>query len=327
MLTALKKSQKVGIFTHIRPDGDAIGSSLAWKRIISANTECLVNVYCPDTIPAKYRFLPGVEAFRQTVEDSTEHDLIFVLDCSDLERLDYFKESVQASNKIVNIDHHTTNVQFGHYNLIRTSAAATAEILFSLCKEYDLHVDKEAAVCLFTAISSDTGSFKYDNTTPNTLRISADLLEKDVKPSLISGKLFDERPYSTMVLLGEALKSLTRDPTQKIAWMHIDDEQIEKSGAKPAELDGFVNYLRDIEGVEVGIFFYHSNKGHTKVGFRSKSLDVSRIAYSFGGGGHPRAAGCTVERPPLEAIKKVIGTVHGAMEELTARNNAPQKDR
>ncbi len=319
LLSALKNNQTVSIFTHIRPDGDAIGSSLAWKRIISLNTECFVSVYCPDTIPSKYHFLPGVEEFQQTVERSIDHDLVFVLDCSDFERLDYLKESVQANTQIVNIDHHTTNVYFGRYNLVHTSAAATAEVIFSLCNEYDLHVDKDAAFCLFTAISSDTGSFKYDNTTPNTLRISADLLDKDIKPSLISQKLFDERPYSTLVLLGEALKSLTLDPNQKIAWMGVDDEQIVKSGAKPAELDGFVNYLRDIEGVEVGIFFYHSSRGHTKVGFRSKSLDVSCIAFSFGGGGHPRAAGCTVESTPSTAVKQVLQAVHAAMEEQSCK--------
>ncbi len=311
----LKTVKRISIFSHVRPDGDAIGSSLGLQRILHTNTGLPVYLYCPDVIPAKYDFLPGVEQFLRELEGSVEQDLVFVLDCSDLDRLDYLKEKIQQHPRLINIDHHVTNDFFGKYNLVDTRAAATGEMLYQLSRAWGFHVDFEAALCLYSAIVSDTGSFKYDNTTPETLRITAELLQKGVQPSLVSQRLFDERPYTTLALLGEALKSLTLDQDDKIAWMSIDDDGIEKCGAKPEELDGFVNYLRDIENVEVGIFFYHARVGNTKVGFRSKSMDVARIASAFGGGGHPRAAGCTVEDEPSMVIKRVLNAVHAFVDE------------
>ena len=311
----LKTVKRISIFSHVRPDGDAIGSSLGLQRILHTNTGLPVYLYCPDVSPAKYDFLPGVEQFLRELEGSVEQDLVFVLDCSDLDRLDYLKEKIQQHPRLINIDHHVTNDFFGKYNLVDTRAAATGEMLYQLSRAWGFHVDFEAALCLYSAIVSDTGSFKYDNTTPETLRITAELLQKGVQPSLVSQRLFDERPYTTLALLGEALKSLTLDQDDKIAWMSIDDDGIEKCGAKPEELDGFVNYLRDIENVEVGIFFYHARVGNTKVGFRSKSMDVARIASAFGGGGHPRAAGCTVEDEPSMVIKRVLNAVHAFVDE------------
>ncbi len=313
--TILQTVHRVSIFTHVRPDGDAIGSSLGLQRILRTNTGLPVYLYCPDVIPAKYGYLPGVEHFRRDLEGSVKQDLVFVLDCSDLERLEYLKEKLQQHPRLVNIDHHVTNDFFGKYNLVDTRAAATGEMLYQLSRVWGFHVDFEASLCLYSAIASDTGSFKYDNTTPETLRITAELLQKGIQPSLVSQKLFDERPYTTLALLGEALKSLTLEQGGKIAWMRIDDNGIEKCGAKPEELDGFVNYLRDIENAEVGIFFYHARAGNTKVGFRSKSVDVARIASAFGGGGHPRAAGCTVEDAPSTVIKMVLNVVHAAVDE------------
>lgn len=311
----LRECSGVSIFTHIRPDGDAVGSTLAWKRIIETNTELPVQIYCPDTIPPKYSFLPGVDDFRQVLESSLHKDLVFVLDCSDLGRLDYLKENLQQHDLIINIDHHITNDRFGRYNLVDPAAAATAEILYLFSLENGLQIDQEAGLALYAALVSDTGFFKYDNTTPETMRISADLLAKGIVPSLVSLKLFDERPYTTLLLLAETLQSLTLDQDKKIAWMSIDDEKIAACGANPAELDGFVNYLRDLEGVEVGILFYHANQGNTKVGLRSKSLDVARVASTFGGGGHPRAAGCTLQGAPAETTRRVLQAVSSSLQE------------
>ncbi len=320
----LDKCEGVSIFCHIRPDGDAIGSSLGWMQVLSQHTDKPVQVYCPDVIPAKYTFLPGVERFKQVLEGTINNHLVFVLDCSDLDRLDYLKKSVWQAEEIVNIDHHTTNTNFGRYNLVDTSAAATAEIIFQLSRQYSLNIDQDASICLYAAISSDTGSFKYDNTTSTTMRIAGDLLEKDVKPSLVSQKLFDERPYTTMILLAEALKTLSFDRDNRVAWMSMDDERLNKCGSKPEELDGFVNYLRDIQEVEVGIFFYHTSEEKTKIGFRSKSVDVARIAYSFGGGGHPRAAGCTVEGHPSRVTSDVLQATYEAVKTMTITKQKQQ---
>jgi phosphoesterase RecJ-like protein len=141
------------------------------------------------------------------------------------------------------------------------------------------------------------------------MEIAARLLGKGINPFYVSQKIFDEYPASTIFLLRDALASLQFDRTGKIAWMVADDRMLRKHGAEASDLDGFVNYVKNIESVEVGIFFYHTDNGETKVGFRSKTVDIASVAYSLGGGGHSRAAGCTLRGEPGEVINKVIQSV------------------
>lgn len=304
----LRKNDKIAIYTHIRPDGDALGSALAWGRALKKRGK-EIKLFCPDVIPAKYSFLPDVQSFQKELDEAKAGELSFILDCSDLDRLDYFKEKALQSRIIVNIDHHRTNNGFGKINIIDTSAAATAEIIYRLISENGWQLDREISLSLYVAIVSDTGSFKFDNTTPQTLSIASKLLSYGINPSMVSQKIFDERPLSSILLLRDTLNTLKLDNSKKIAWVTVTEEMLEKNGAKPEELDGFVNYVRDIEGVEVGVIFYHTRKGETKVGFRSKGVDVSSIAFSLGGGGHPRAAGCTITGPPEQVVNKVLATV------------------
>lgn len=294
----------VYIFTHARPDGDAVGSSLALANAIKTGCKN-VEAFCPDLIPPRYSFLPGVDIFQNTFTAKEGKNLAFILDCSDLKRLDSMGEKVVRLDKTVNIDHHITNEKFGDLNLVDASAASTGEIMYRLL-EHDYELDYETSLCLYTAISSDTGSFKYENTTPQTMKIAARLLENGVNPFYVSQKIFDEYPASTVFLLRDALSTLQFDKTGKIAWMAVDDQMLRKHGAEASDLDGFVNYAKNIAGVEVGIFFHHTDNGEIKVGFRSKALDIASVAQSFGGGGHPRAAGCTLRGEPRELIHKVI---------------------
>ena len=295
------------IFTHLRPDGDAIGSSLALANALKTGCNT-VEVFCPDVIPSRYSFLPGVDLFQDSFTAREGKGLAFILDCSDLRRLNNMGDKVLQLDKVVNIDHHITNEKFGDVNLIDASAASTGEIMYQIL-QHDYELNYEISLCLYVAISSDTGSFKYENTTPQTMEIAARLLEKGINPSYVSQKIFDEYPASTVFLLRDALASLQFDATEKIAWMVVNDETLRKHGAEASDLDGFVNYAKNIKSVEVGIFFYQTDNKETKVGFRSKTVDIASVAYSLGGGGHPRAAGCTLRGEPEEVIDKVIQSV------------------
>ena len=293
------------ILTHIRPDGDAIGSSLALKAALRQEDK-KVTLLCPSSIPAKYSFLPGVEKFKNFFPGEEIGGLAFVLDCSDLDRLDFMKEKMNKFDLVVNIDHHKTNEQFGNVNLVDPTAASTGELIFLLLRDNNFDLNYEISLNLYVAISSDTGSFKFENTTPQTMKIAGSLLEKGVNPAFVSQKLFDEYPLSTILLLRDSLKTLRLNRSGEIAWMSVHEEMLKKSGSKPEELDGFVNYLKNISEVEVGVFFYHTADGGTKIGFRSKTVDVSSIEQTFGGGGHSRAAGCTIYGNPQEVVKKTI---------------------
>lgn len=305
----LSKHDIIYILTHTLPDGDAIGSALAWGTALEHHGK-KVRIFCPGVIPRKYDFLPGASGIEQVFPAAPPMGLTFILDCGDLERLDYMSQGIRAAGKIINIDHHATNLYFGDYNIVDTSAAATGEIIYRLLHDLGLPLTYEISVCLYTAISSDTGSFKYGNTTSHTLQAAAALLENGVDPALVSQKLFDEYPLSTVYLLRDALATLKLDETLPIAWMNLHEDMLGDYGAKAEELEGFVNYAKNIQGIEVGIFFYHTRKGETKVGFRSKTVDVSTIAGIFGGGGHPRAAGCTIsDHEGPDAIRMVIQAV------------------
>jgi phosphoesterase RecJ-like protein len=312
----LERYQHSIILIHIRPDGDAIGSALALEKALKQKGKS-VELFCADVIPAKYSFLPGVYNFRDHLNPNNRENLIFILDCSDLDRLGYMKETVlNLSGTIVNIDHHITNDCFGDYNIVDASASATAEILYRLLNENSINIDPEISLCLYVGISSDTGSFKYENTSPQAMYIAAKLLEQGINPSLVSQKIFDEVSVPAIKLLRDALATLTFEQEGRIAWMKVRDDMLQKHQAKPEELDGFVNYVKNIEDVEAGIFFYHTdNNGETKVAFRSKTIDVSRIAKIFGGGGHPRAAGCTIHGEQHGIVKKVLDAVKKTIKE------------
>lgn len=310
----LDKYNSIYIFTHLRPDGDAIGSSLALGNALSHESK-KVRLFCSDAIPSKYSFLPGVEVFQDYFEREEEDGLGIVLDCSDLKRLAHFKDDLKQLNKVINIDHHITNEKFGDVNIIDSSAASTGEIIYKLLQTNNLEINKEISLCLYVAISSDTGSFKYENTTPKTMEIAGKLLENGVNPAYVSQIIFDEYPLSTISILSYSLSTMQLDETGRIAWMQLTDKVVREYGAKPDQLDGFVNYAKNIIGVEVGVFFYHTEDGETKTGFRSKNFDVAAMAHKFGGGGHVRAAGCSISGKPDDVVKKVLEAIKNGLNE------------
>jgi phosphoesterase RecJ-like protein len=311
---SLDDYNNIYIFTHIRPDGDAIGSSLALGGALKLEGK-KVEMLCADEIPARYSFLPGVESLKDYLPPLEGKGLAFVLDCNDLQRVGYFQDAVAKFDKIVNIDHHLTNDQFGDVRFIDAAASSTGEIIFQFIRDNGLQLNKEISLNLYVAIASDTGSFKYDNTTPLSLRIAAELLAEGVSPSLVGRKLFDEYPLSTLLLLRDALSTVQFDADKKIVWVNVYEKMLQNNKAKQAELDGFINYLRNVKEAEVGIIFYHTDQDKTKVGFRSKNIDVAAVAQSLGGGGHARAAGVTIPGRPETVVQNVLQAVSVKLEE------------
>lgn len=309
----LDQYQNFYVFTHIRPDGDALGSTLALKGALKFLGKPL-EIFCADEIPARYSFLPGIEHFRDDISAVEEKGLAFVLDCNDLYRLGSLREAASKFDKIVNIDHHVTNNFFGDVNYVDTAASSTGEIVFQLIQDNNLELNKEVSLNLYVAIVSDTGSFKFGNTTPLTMHIAGELLKKGVNPSLVGQKLFDEYPLSTLHLLRDCLSEVQFDPAKKIIWTNVHAEALVKNKAKQAELDGFINYLINVREAKVAVLFFHTGEDKTKIGFRSKSIDVASLAQSLGGGGHPRAAGVTIPGKPETVIRDVLQVIGKKLE-------------
>jgi bifunctional oligoribonuclease and PAP phosphatase NrnA len=317
IIEKLKNEQSFYLISHMLPDGDSIGSLLAMGEGL-ASLGKMIKMFTPGSIPRKYKFLYGADSVSHEVLIDDPEVTVVVLDSSDLDRLGLFKETITKSSQIINIDHHVTNQRFGNLNLVDATAAATGEIVHQILVDLQVQLTESIAESLYVAISADTGSFKFDNTTPNTHRVAASLLECGLSPGTLSQIMFDERPLSFYVLLKEALSSLEMYEDRSVAVMTLSKDIRERSGASTDDLDGIVNYARNIEGIELGILFYVEGNDEVKVGFRSRSLDVSALAGKLNGGGHVRAAGCRMIGDYITVKEKVMGEALKMLRELPA---------
>lgn len=304
---ALGRAENVLICGHVMPDGDSLGSVLA----LGLTLEVLgkrVTMAGPDPVPAVYDFLPGVDRFLVGKPPEGKYDAIIVLDCSVPERLgNGYQDLVSGDVVVINIDHHSGSTSFGTYRYINPQAAAVGEIIFDLLNLMQVKITPEVAICLYTAIITDTGSFQYDNTTPDTYRRVAKLLELGVPAAQINIRIYQEKPREALLLLGAALSTMSVSPCGKVCWMTVTRDMLDNTGAGDEHTEGLVNYARSIRGVEVGLFFREISDGKFKVSFRSKgTVDVNRLAALFGGGGHQRAAGCVMQGELNEIMEKVV---------------------
>lgn len=299
----LKEAGKMVIVSHISPDGDTLGSSLALAHALRMlGKEVMLNV--DDDIPSVFSFLPGIgEYMRFAPDDSVPADLLIVIDASSADRAGNAMNVVKARS-VLNIDHHKTNTHFADYLYLDSDAAATAEIIYSLLLELGTELNTEIATCIYEGLYTDTGSFKYSNTTSRTLSIASALLTYGVNPSLISDNM-EVKSRSQVEMLGKVLETLTFLRDGKIAYIEVAPELYDYN----VDTDTFVSYPRYIEGVEVALLFKQVEENLTRVSFRSKQVDVAKIALSFGGGGHQKASGCSIHAPLKEAESIVLPVV------------------
>ncbi|RKD27739.1 DHH family phosphoesterase [Caminicella sporogenes] len=285
------------ILPHILPDGDTIGSSIALFYALK-KLEKRVYIILNDKLPSNLKFL-NANSKIITTEDfeklSIKPDLIITVDSSDTDRLGDRAYLLDLCSEVLNIDHHSTNTNYGKYNLVNSKAAACGEIIYELLKKLKIYIDKNIATALYVALSTDTGSFKYSNTTPLTLRIAADLIEKGIDFSFINTELYQNKPINKIKLLSDVLNSLELHFDGKLAVIYVTNDMLKKNKIDISDTDGIIEYARDIEGVNIAVLLKEFSDNTIKVSLRSKyDFDVSIIAKKFGGGGHKKAAGCTI---------------------------------
>ncbi len=306
---ALLKANRIIVSGHAMPDGDSVGSTLAVGLLLRAMGK-QVTMLSPDTVPAIYGFLPAVGEIKTGDLFPAEVDTALILDCTDLNRLGpELAQKVAGIPTIINIDHHISNQVYGQYNFVDPKAAATGEQVYKLIKHLGHPLDQELAICLYTAIVMDTGSYRYDNTTGQTHRISAELVETGIDIADINTRLFENKELVSLQLLGKALSRLQITAEGKVAYLSLPYSMVQELGARDEHAEGIVNYPRRVQGARVGLLFREIAPNRIKVGFRSKDVDVNKIAARFGGGGHPRASGCQLEMSLEEAEQKVLAAV------------------
>lgn len=314
VISTLKKYNRFTLGCHLNPDGDAIGSLLALGLSLEKAGK-QVEMILPEGIPLTFQFLPGIQ---QTVEQPTFHpEVVISVDCAERGRLQLPDEIFASEPLLVNIDHHISNDHFGQVNLVLPEASATGQIIFALLEKCAYPIDSAIASALYTAIATDTGFFRYSNTTGEVLSIAARLVEDyQISPSQIAERVYEERSFASIRLLGEVLSTLQISGNQRYSWMYLNQEMIEKYEVEMEEIENYVNYTNSIRGVEVGLFFKEMKPDEVKISWRSKaSVDVSRLAAHFGGGGHMRAAGCSVKGSLSAVMAEVLSFLRNYFEE------------
>ncbi|CAG0967520.1 bifunctional oligoribonuclease and PAP phosphatase NrnA [Geobacteraceae bacterium] len=292
------------VTTHENPDGDAVGSSLALAGYLKRLGKEVTIHFC-DPVPDLYSFLPLANEATQALPDR-DYDVCFVLDVGEFRRAGKQVADCRRIGKLINIDHHLTEDHFGCINYIDPKAAATGILVHRIIKGAGDAIDYETALCLYTAIITDTGSFRYSNANPEAFAVAGELVATGINTWNIAEKLYESQPRQRLELLALALSTMSISPRGDYASITVTLDMYEKTGASAELTDGFVNYPRSIRGVEVSVFFREINPGLFKIGFRSKGkVDVSSIASAFGGGGHHNAAGATMTGS-LDEIKAKI---------------------
>ena len=305
----IKEGKRFLVISHLNPEGDAIGSLLGLTLALRAEgKECVA--YLEDELPEMFDFLPGSETIVHTLEGQQAFDATIAVDCGQKERLGDGFNSFSGCGTLINIDHHTTNDSFGDFNVIDGSASAAGEMVYDLIGEANLDIDKAIATNLYVAIHTDTGSFRYSSSTSGAFKKAGELVACGADPWEVSTHVYENLPYKRFLLLGLVLSTmkLVKLNGVKVATLLVTDLMMKETGAGRDLSDGFVNYARSVEGVEVGMLFRESdtNGDPYKVSLRSKGkVDVAAIAARFKGGGHKNAAGCTIDGT-LEEVQELV---------------------
>ncbi len=301
----LKTEKSVAIFSHVRPDGDTVGSALALSLALKS-LGIKTSVYCTDEIPERFLSFHGATEIKSELQG--EYSAFLAIDSADITRIGDFAVPFSAHKNTYSLDHHVSNRGYAKYHVM-IDTAANCENVYSLILELGVEITKDIADCLALGIVTDTGNFKHNNVTPETFYIASKLREKGADFNYIVFKTFTEQSKYRAKLFGLTMSSIRYFLDDKLAFATITQENIEKSGAKPDETEGFIDFIMGITGVEVGVCALETGVNSYKISFRSKKTDVNAIANAFGGGGHVNASGCKIRGEYEEVVDKIYCAV------------------
>ncbi|MFZ0611672.1 MAG: bifunctional oligoribonuclease/PAP phosphatase NrnA [Desulfobacterales bacterium] len=314
VIRSLTDSRRVVVASHENPDGDAVSSLLAVGLALEKQKK-EVTFFNASPIPAVYRFLPAVGRITADITAADGFDTAVILDCGGLERLGPAATLIQKIPVVVNIDHHITNTGFGTIRLVDPDACATAELVYRLLVRMKAPIGKELATLIYTGILTDTGSFRFANTSSATFAICLEMTHRGANPHEVARHVYGTYSLGRIKLLNLALDSIEITGNGKLSIMTVTRDMLRQTGTHPEDADGLIHYARRIEDVRVAALIHElqngngasSGPGRFHVSLRSDgSVDVAAVAVSYGGGGHQRAAGFSIEAPLFEVKKQLV---------------------
>lgn len=308
----LQGVKTLGIAGHVSPDGDCVGSTVGLYLYIKENYPKIQADLYLETIRPEFGFLQCVEESRSVCEEDKVYDLFITVDVSTKDRIGVAEEAFNKAKRTLGIDHHVSNIGFADENYIIPHASSSCEVVFEMLEEEK--ISKAAAEGLYLGIVHDTGVFQYSSTGAHTMRIAGSLMEKGIDHTKIIEKTFFEKTYAQQKVLGKVLADSKCYLNGKFIAGVLTKEEMDTYGVTKQDLDGVVSQLRLTKDVETAAFLYQTDEETYKISLRSKSyVDVNRIAGIFGGGGHIRAAGCTVQGRPEDIIKQLLSHIERAL--------------
>lgn len=314
IIDAIKKFDKFLIFSHINLEGDSLGSQFAFKTLLEklGKTGVVAN---QDKPPAQYDFFGVKNDMVTDLGKDIYYDAVAVLDCPIMERIgkaEKFLKKRKEKDFIINIDHHVSNTNFGTVNWVEPNTSSCGEMIYKLYKALNVPLDFKAALFLYTAILTDTGSFVYENTSSETHAITSELLSKGLNPFSIHSYIYENKSMDEMRLLADSLSTINLVKSGQLAYMFVSKAMLKRHNLGAEAAEGFIKYARSIKGIKVAIIFMEDvyKNGHIQISFRSKDeVDVNKLASLFGGGGHKNASGCVMHGQLNQIIKRVVDTV------------------
>lgn len=312
IIQAIQDAGNVALFTHVHPDGDALGSLLGFAGILEGMGKS-VFCYLDDSVPYLYDFLPGCERVSTSLEQlfsfvEEKKDIAAIsLDCGDCDRLGTYRDRILAIEPFLVIDHHQSHKDFGRYRWVDSQKSSTGEMVFELADRLGADIPYESAYNLYVAISTDTGSFCYESTTARTLRIAAELVDKGVLPEEVSERIYNNYTPERLRLMQLVLETLRLYDDEQIAMIHVTQDMFNVSGALPEDVEGFVDFPRSINSVKVAAFCKEGKNGTISVSLRAKGeCDVAEVARDFHGGGHRNAAGFRLSGKSVDQVCRLV---------------------
>jgi bifunctional oligoribonuclease and PAP phosphatase NrnA len=291
VVASIQGNQSFLVATHVRPDGDAIGSVLSMTHLLERLGK-RADPYCQDPVPTAYQFLPGAHSIRDRVLQPSRYEVAILVDCGDYLRVGAaLAEAIAKVSFLISIDHHVAKASFGNIFWNRTSASSACEMLYDLCLALPVTLDATLATTLYTGLLADSGSFRFSNTTGRVLEIAAKLVAAGAKPAFIAEQVYDSASVESLRLLAMVLANLSFHANGRLAIAEMSQKMFTETGSSPADAEGFINFLRSVKTVEMAMLFREGTEGEVHVSMRSKGdVDVASFAQRQGGGGHRHAA-------------------------------------
>ncbi len=306
--TLIKNSKNILILSHVNPDGDTLGTMCALKNAIYKQYKKKAEMLILSKLPKVYEFLPCINEAKTVdmLDKSREYDLVVAVDVASLDRLIDAQIFFEKAKFSVNIDHHRTNNKYGNLAIVEPKSSSSGEVLYKMLRHLDWKMDIDIATCFYTAILTDTGGFRFENTSAEVFRIAAELTDIGINPKELYRKCYESKTKANVLFQNYCVSKAIFSSNEKIAYTIVYKKDIEKFGVGDDATDGIAEVLRAITTTDVSFVVKEVGDKICKISMRSKNIDIAEVCSKFGGGGHKFAAGCTVKASCEETVKKLL---------------------